>query len=668
MSAFRTLPVVVLTSIVAAAAAGRAQEAPAAGARPALVVQVSVELVQVDATVTDRRGQRVLGLQPQDFEILEDGRPQAVTHLSYVTLTGPAVEPGAPPVVPEGPVGRSIVVVVDDLAMSFEGMARVRVALRKMVEAQLEPSDRVALVLTSGGRGSVNAFTSDRRALLDVVESVHWGKGILSTASIPETSRGALGGAARADIGQRMTGATLGGLRYTLQALLRVPGRKALVLFAEGLRFEASTPGEIPSQRLELWPLTELANRASTVIYAIDPRGVVAAGAGAGGGGNPDLDDSTGGMEAMLSQEPLHDLARHTGGLFLPTNDMVASVGRVIEDQRGYYLLGYEPEAASFETGRHGPRYHRVSIRVKRPGLRVRSRAGYYGVADREVSKPPAADALLHALEAPLAPGQMGLRVTALPDADDARRPFVRVLLHVDGAPVTLAGREGGGTDATLEALVVAANGAGEIVGQTATRFMIPVPAGDEARARREGFVYALTLPVRRDGAYHVRAAVRDAGSGNTGSASTYADVPDFRPGRLALSGLAVGSERPDTADAGAAGLLPQVTPAVRIVSRGSSLRYALRVFGARVDGPTASPRLATTTRLLHDGRFVFASTETPLETTASGAGEPIPFGGRLQLPASLEPGSYVVEVVVRDLAASGSKGHAARSIDFELR
>lgn len=60
-------------------------------------------------------------------------------------------------------------------------------------------------------------------------------------------------------------------------------------------------------------------------------------------------------------------------------------------------------------------------------------------------------------------------------------------------------------------------------------------------------------------------------------------------------------------------------------------------------------------------------SAETPLET-ASGAGEPIPVGGRLQLPASLEPGSYVVEVVVRDLAASGSRARAARSIDFELR
>jgi VWFA-related protein len=662
VSTFRALLVLTFASVVPAVAAGRAQEPPPADARPALVVQVSVELVQVDATVTDHRGQRVLGLVPQDFEILEDGRPQPVTHLSYVTLTGPAAESGAAPVLAGEPVGRSLVLVVDDLAMSFQGMAQVRVALRKMVETQLEPSDRAALVLTSGC-GSVNTFTSDRRALLEAVESLHWGKGTLSTASIPETRPGALGDAARADVSQRMAGAALAALRFTVQGLLRVPGRKALVLFAEGLQFQPSSPGEIPAQRLELWPLTELANRASTVIYAIDPRG-----AGGGATGIPDRNGRTGAMEATLSQEPLHDLARDTGGLFLPTNDMAASLGRVVEDQRGYYLLGYEPEAASFETGRHGARYHRVSVRMKRPGLRVRSRAGYYGIADREVSKPPAVDALMRAFETPLAPGQMGLRVTALPDADDARRPFVRVLLHVDGAAVTLADREGGGTQATFEALVMAANGAGEIVGQTATAFTIPVAAGDEARARREGFVYAMTLPVRRDGAYHVRAAVRDAGSGSTGSASTFADVPDFRPGRLALSGLAVGSERPVAVGAGSAGLLPQVTPAVRIVPRGSSLRYALRVFGTRADGPTARPRLATTTRLLHDGRAVFTSAEMPLEAAAGGAGEPIPVGGRLQLPASLEPGSYVVQVFVRDLAASGSRGRAARSIEFELR
>jgi VWFA-related protein len=647
-------------------------QAPPSDARATPVVQVSVELVQVDASVTDRRGQRVPGLGPADFEILEDGRPQAVTHLSYVTVGGSAVEPaGAPKPAAEPvgvPVGRSLVVVVDDLAMSVEGVARVRVALRKMVEEQLEPSDRVALVLSSGGPGSTSAFSSDRRALLEAVEALHWGRGILSTASFPGTplggmSLGHLADAERVDIRQRMTGAALAALRFTVEALLRVPGRKALVFFAEGLAFPSADPGEVPAQRLELWPLTELANRASTVIYTIDPRG-----AGGGATGIPDRHGYTEAMCATLSQQPLYDLARDTGGLFLPTNDMVASVERVIEDQRGYYLLGYQPAAASFEAGRHGARHHRVSVRMKRPGLSVRSRVGYYGVADRDVTRPPAVDALMRALETPLAPGQMGVRVTALPDADAARRPFVRILLHVDGAAVTLAAREGGGSEATLEALVEARGGTGEIAGRTATGFRIPVAAGDEGRARREGFVYALTLPVRRGGVYHVRAAVRDAGSASTGSASTYADVPDYRAGRLALSGLAVGAEKSVVAPVGPAALLPRVTPAVRIASRGSSIDYALRVFGARAEGPTDQPRLATTTRLLHDGRAVYAGAETPLESAAGAGRDAIPVGGRLQLPPGLDPGSYVVEVAVRDLASSGSSGRAVRSIDFELR
>ena len=643
-------------------------QVPPSDARATPVVQVSVELVQVDASVTDRRGQRVLGLAPADFEILEDGRPQAVTHLSYVIVGGSAVEAAAgAPKPAEEPVGRSLVVVVDDLAMSVEGVARVRVALRKMVEEQLEPSDRVALVLSSGGPGSANAFSSDRRALLEAMEALHWGKGILSTASFSGTlpggmALGHLADAERVDIRQRMTGAALAALRFTVQGLLRVPGRKALVFFAEGLAFPAGDPGEIPVQRLELWPLTELANRASTVVYTIDPRG-----AGGGASGIPDRHGYAGAMCATLSQQPLYDLARDTGGLFLPTNDMVASVERVIEDQRGYYLLGYQPAAASFEAGRHGARHHRVSVRMKRPGLSVRSRVGYYGVADRDVTRPPAVDALIRALETPLAPGQMGVRVTALPDADAAHKPFVRILLHVDGAAVTLAAREGGGSEATLEALVEARGGAGEIARRTATGFKIPVAAGEEGRARREGFVYALTLPVRREGVYHVRAAVRDAGSGSTGSASTYADVPDYRAGRLALSGLAVGAEKPG-APAGPAALLPRVTPAVRIASRGSSIDYALRVFGARAEGPTNEPRLATTTRLLRDGKAVYAGAETRLESAAGAARDAIPVGGRLQLPSGLAPGSYVVEVAVRDLASSGSSGRAVRSIDFELR
>jgi hypothetical protein len=58
------------------------------------VVRISTNLVQLDSVVTDKSGKPVMGLGPEDFGILEDGRPQAITNFSYVfvqPLSGPAV-------------------------------------------------------------------------------------------------------------------------------------------------------------------------------------------------------------------------------------------------------------------------------------------------------------------------------------------------------------------------------------------------------------------------------------------------------------------------------------------------------------------------------------------------------------------------------------------------
>src|SRR5580693_1972563 len=57
------------------------------------VIRVTVDLVQVDAVVTDSQGRHVTGLKAEDFEILEDGKPQKITHFSYVA--GTAI-PGGP--------------------------------------------------------------------------------------------------------------------------------------------------------------------------------------------------------------------------------------------------------------------------------------------------------------------------------------------------------------------------------------------------------------------------------------------------------------------------------------------------------------------------------------------------------------------------------------------
>jgi hypothetical protein len=105
-------------------------------------IRIDVKLVQVDAVATDSRGKHVGNLKAGDFVILQDGKPQAITNFSYIAA------PSVPPAMSRGPasahapqiarvplktsdVRRMVALVVDDLALSSDGVAHVRDALHK---------------------------------------------------------------------------------------------------------------------------------------------------------------------------------------------------------------------------------------------------------------------------------------------------------------------------------------------------------------------------------------------------------------------------------------------------------------------------------------------------------------------------------------------------------
>src|ERR1022692_4090983 len=178
-----------LIPAVAASAAAQDPQPPVAQLSPP-VLRITVLMIQVDAVVTDSAGKHVAGLRPEDFEILQDGVAQKLTYFSY--------EPGAPPLplseaapdpnskpaakVPVGPpapstagqVRRTVALVVDDLALGFEDLVRVREALRQYVERQMQPGDLVALVRTGGGVAILEQFTTDRRVLLEAIDLLKW--------------------------------------------------------------------------------------------------------------------------------------------------------------------------------------------------------------------------------------------------------------------------------------------------------------------------------------------------------------------------------------------------------------------------------------------------------------------------------------------------------------
>src|SRR2546423_5427247 len=159
------------------------------------VVRITSNLVQIDAVVTDKKGQPVTDLRPEDFEIYEDNRPQKITNFSFVSVADGAPTAGAPatesaahphtrtgeaaaPVPPvrlrPEEVRRTFALVVDDLGLSFESMHFVRAALRKFVDEQIQPGDLVAIIRTGAGVGALQQFTSDKRLLYAAIERVKW--------------------------------------------------------------------------------------------------------------------------------------------------------------------------------------------------------------------------------------------------------------------------------------------------------------------------------------------------------------------------------------------------------------------------------------------------------------------------------------------------------------
>src|SRR5262245_38997890 len=137
---------------------------------PDTVIRINVNLVQVDAIVTDSKDRPVTDLKKEDFVILQDGKPQNITNFSYISITNPSAKPveakvkGAPPPPPgsiqKDKIRRTIALVVDDLGLSWETITRVRQSLKKWVDNEMQPGDLVAVIRTGAGMGALQQFTN----------------------------------------------------------------------------------------------------------------------------------------------------------------------------------------------------------------------------------------------------------------------------------------------------------------------------------------------------------------------------------------------------------------------------------------------------------------------------------------------------------------------------
>ena len=689
-----------------------AQQPPPATPAPAsdVVFSVTTTLVQVDAVATDSKGHYLTDLTPQDFAVYDDGKPQTITNFSYVHVATQApggivaaessakAIPALPPAAALRPedVRRTIVLMVDDLGLSFESMAFVRSSLRKFVERQIQPGDLVAICRT--GSGSAQQFTTDKRILLSVIDSLHYnlngraglaffepyGKYSQLAQKIEHGSPaqgGPEGGIDESyDVGRNTTFAigTLGAISYIVGALREMPGRKSIVLFSDGLAL--FTPGEGPTlhtnmdnaQEMEsnseiqiaLHKLLDRANRAGTVIYTIHTAGLqpltpdaqdrVEMTGYSGQQGHSLLNAITqvgtpGGRDLAFNvgQQGLAYLALETAGIpYENGNDLNYGLAKVLEDQQGYYLIGFKPPSDTFEE-KHGSRsYHHVSVKATRPGLHVRSRSGFFGETDDEASPKYTThlDQLRAAMLSPFRSSDVRLRLTAL-YSEAKGGPVVRNLLHIDTRDLVFQSahllNEAGGSAADVEIVVVATSLGDRPVASVARHFTIQPSTDRFQEALMEGAVYTLDVPVKKRGAYQIQVAVRDTATGKVGSASQFLEIPELKKGRMALTSVLLQSgDRP----AGAAAWTG-MSPVTRQFHPGGEVEYfcLVEIAGKKA----AAANLDSRIRIVRDGQDVYTGPAKMLPIDGGG----LAFNGKLKLSDRLTPGDYYLGIVAAGVA-----------------
>lgn len=688
------------TSLLLAACAALSGQNAQLGQKDA-PIRVDVNLVQVDAVVTDSKNRHVPDLKASDFQVFEDGKLQPITNFAYIAppagtpaSTSPAPAPRAPlvpaPPVPSKPeaVRRTIAFVVDDLGLSVESIAHVRDALRKFVNGEMQPGDLVAILRTSGGMGVLQPFTGNRELLNAAIDRVRFSIGRVGVDSFaPATPPPPHELQRQADTSmddlrtQVFMAGTLGTLRYVIDGLRDMPGRKSLVLFSESLSTNVE-PGQTPYTDL-FHRLTDAANRASVVINAIDPRGLqtmmdardseLPSGRGGGRGMGALILQRAG--EMFDSQAGLAVLARDTGGLFITNNNLVDdALDQVVADTEGYYLIGYQPGAASFASLRDEPAYHKVEVRVKIRGLSVRSRSGFFGESHPERDHAPrtAQAALLNALASPFAAAGVHVRLTTMFTQTEDRQSRLSELLYIDPRDLAFTPQPDGSARVAFEIAAVTLGVKGDRLNESDRTFTVDLKPDQIQETLRTGMVYVVNQPVKNAGFYQVRVALLDQNSDRTGSANELVNVPDLAKGKLALSSILLRKDAPagisavDHAEGQVGASDPAIAEATRVFKAGDALSYQYLLFNAKTSEGKSS--LEVETRLFRDGKQVYAGQPMVPELAGDAAAGRLLAGGRINLSQAIPPGGYVLQLIVTDRLAKGKSRTASQWVDFEIQ
>jgi hypothetical protein len=465
------------------------------------------------------------------------------------------------------------------------------------------------------------------------------------------------------------------GLFAIINTLGRLPGRKSLILFSEGL----SVPEAV--NRLFL-SVIDSANRANVSIYAMDAAGlraesdqskvrdmVNAAGRiGAEGGYSADSGDIAT-VSQIEANENAHRsdpamvlgrLTRDTGGLlFNNTNNLRPAFERVENDLRNYYLLGYTPTNIKYDG-----RFRAIEVKVKRSGLTVAARKGYFAVRDPGGAPVNEWEApALGALEQKPVGNAFPVRAGALLFPERGRPGLVPVVVELKTAPLTFqAAPDGKNYTSDFTVLVRFLDDRNMVVRKVSQHYEVRGPLAEIERAKQGDVIFyrESELP---PGIYMMEAIVYDAPSGKSSVRFTTIEMPKHDEGKLRASSLML-VKRSDLVPAKdrRADHPLLVKDMVLHPNLGDPVSKAAKELGFyfALYPAAGGPAPESSIELLQNGTFV---AQLPMPVPAADASGRIQQVGRLPLD-QLTPGTYELRAVVKQGATQIIRSTVVRIVE----
>ncbi len=439
-------------------------------------LSVQANLVEVRVVVRDTAGAAVGGLQQSDFQVFDNGKPQIISNFSVETSRAVAAATGTSAAAPAKPAppARYIALFFDDLSMPLGDLVPARKATEDFVRRNLEPGDRVG-VFTSSAAVTLE-FTDDSRKVLDtlaqlrqrlrraslgvscprmtpyqahLIEDLHdieaidlgveqgiaarcFSRDPMSLPQLPAVVRNQA--AQMMGLVDQFSRDTLGVVRDVIRYLVKMPGRRMLVLTSSG--FLTLT---MPLQRVQD-NLVEMAVGNGVVINSLDARGLVAESSSfdpEGGPpvplpGRPDLQslaDRLAAEQRTQMNEALAYLAYGTGGRFFHNNnDLSRGVRELAAVPEYTYVLGFVPSDLKFDRS-----YHNLKVTLSdTPKLTLDARRGYFAPDKPKPVVVPTPDKFDAAVNASDAIAEFPASITTRSEKSATGDSILRVRLHVE--------------------------------------------------------------------------------------------------------------------------------------------------------------------------------------------------------------------------------------------